>query len=104
MNRIKNPESFKVVYFQHGVMDSSFSWVVHGPANSIAYQVSDAGFDVFLGNMRGIYPRRLAEGKDPKSYWRYSIDHFARFDLKAFLETIHETKIKELKEIHYKDS
>ena len=85
-------------------MDSSFTWVVHGPSVSIGYQVHDAGFDVFLGNVRGIYPRRLAEGKDLKSYWRYSIDHFARFDVQAFLRTIHETKVKELKEIYYKDS
>ncbi|CDW77487.1 ab-hydrolase associated lipase region containing protein [Stylonychia lemnae] len=101
MNRIVNSDAFKVVYFQHGVLDNSFTWVVHGPSDSIAYQSHEEGYDVFLGNFRGIYPRRLAAWKDPKTYWNYNIDHYAKYDIPAFLEKIHKIKHQELREKFY---
>ena len=62
MNRIAAKYSFNVVYFQHGVVDNSLTWIVHGPTDSLAYVAHESGFDVFLGNFRGVYPRRMAEG------------------------------------------
>ena len=61
MDRVANSNSYKVVYFQHGYMDTSLSWVLHGQADSIAFVAADSdhlgeGFDVFAGNLRGIYP------------------------------------------------
>lgn len=104
MNGIRNPASFNTVYFQHGVMDSSITWIVHGPSDSIAYQAYEEGYDVFLGNFRGIYPRKVAKWRDPKTYWNYNVDHLAKYDLQAFIETIYKTKIEELKKIYYSDS
>ena len=104
MNRICNRDSFKVVYFQHGVLDNSFTWVVHGASDSIAYSVHEEGYDAFLGNFRGIYPRKMAKWKDPKTYWDYNIDHYAKYDIPAFIETIQNTKIQELKETYYAKS
>eukprot|EP00347_Sterkiella_histriomuscorum_P006181 403353751 len=104
MNRINNKEAFKVVYFQHGVMDNSFTWVVHGPSDSVAYQAHEEGYDVFLGNFRGIYPRKLAPWKDPSTYWDYNIDHFSKYDIPAFIEKIVEVKTQELRKSHYRGS
>ena len=81
MNRIKKQDSFHVVYFQHGVLDNALTWVLHGPSDSIAYKTCDAGFDVYLGNFRGIYPRKISKLKDPNSYWNYNIDHLAKYDI-----------------------
>lgn len=81
MSRICNPKSFNAVYFQHGTFDNSFTWIVHGPASSVGYQAFEEGFDVFFGNFRGVYPRNLIPGKDPKSYWDYNIDDLAWYDI-----------------------
>ncbi|CDW78671.1 ab-hydrolase associated lipase region containing protein [Stylonychia lemnae] len=104
MNRICNKESYNAVYFQHGVLDNSLTWVVHGPSDSIAYQAHESGFDVFMGNFRGVYPRKLVKGKDPKSYWEYSLDELAKYDVQAFIQKIRDIKIKELMATYIKIS
>mmetsp|Transcript_34571 Transcript_34571/g.33782 ORF Transcript_34571/g.33782 Transcript_34571/m.33782 type:complete len:198 (+) Transcript_34571:848-1441(+) len=100
LNRIKNPSSFNVAYFQHGLLDNSFTWIVHGVHDSLGYQAWEAGYDVFLGNFRGIYPRRMAANRDIKDYWNYNIDDLANYDLRAFTETIFQTKMVELKQLY----
>ena len=35
MHRIRKCDSFNVVYFQHGVMDTSVTWVLHGPNHGL---------------------------------------------------------------------
>mmetsp|Transcript_28220 Transcript_28220/g.42711 ORF Transcript_28220/g.42711 Transcript_28220/m.42711 type:complete len:130 (+) Transcript_28220:430-819(+) len=85
-------------------MDSSLSWVLHGQADSIAFVAADCdfegrGFDVYAGNLRGLFPRKSTEAKEA-SYWDYSIDDFAKYDITAFLERIIEIKVNELREYH----
>ena len=46
----------------------------------------------------------MAEYKDPKSYWKYNLDHLAKYDIPAFIDKIISIKVKELKEAHYRDS
>ena len=46
----------------------------------------------------------MAEWKYTRTYWDYNIDHLAKYDIQAFIKTIYDTKMKELKEIHYKNS
>jgi Partial alpha/beta-hydrolase lipase region len=72
LHRIANRESFNVVYFQHGVLDNSVAWVLHGPHHGIAQLVSEElGCDVFMGNFRGVYPRKTAEWRRPEEYWNH---------------------------------
>ena len=74
---------------------------MHGKNHSVAYMASTLGFDVFLGNFRGIYPRKLAKWKQDShaNYWNYNIDHLAKYDLAAFMKKIVELKTKELCQI-----
>ncbi|CAL0312456.1 unnamed protein product [Lupinus luteus] len=47
----------KAVYLQHGVLDSSMGWVSNGVVGSPAFAAYDQGYDVFLGNFRGLVSR-----------------------------------------------
>ena len=100
MSRVPNKMSFEVVFFMHGVFDKCWTWLCHGPGESIGYEARDAGFDVFLGNYRGVYPRKLAAWKQNEkdcNYWDYSIDHIAKHDIYAFIRKIFEIKVEEFK-------
>ena len=95
MDRIANPKSYEAVFFLHGFMDSGLAWILHGQADSIGFAAMDCdhrgiGFDVFAGNLRGMYPRKTVNERN--DYWDYSIDDFAIYDVPAFLEKIIELK------------
>ena len=45
-----------MVFFQHGILDTSLGWVSNGIVGSQAFAAWDAGFDVFLGNSRSNPP------------------------------------------------
>ena len=46
-----------VVFFMHGILDTSMGWVSNGVTGSNAFAAYDAGFDVWLGNSRANPPR-----------------------------------------------
>ena len=63
----------KIAFLQHGILSSSMDWLIAGPQNGLAFVLSDAGFDVWLGNSRGNkYSRKH---KNPnvtsKVYWDF---------------------------------
>ena len=53
-------EGAPVVFLQHGITDSADCWVINHPEVSPAFQLAREGYDVWLGNQRGI---------------KYSLDH-----------------------------
>ncbi|GFP99976.1 lipase 3 [Phtheirospermum japonicum] len=78
LERIPRRDSRKVVYLQHGILDSSMGtppkqfshklenacldvmydyWVSNGVVGSPAFAAFDQGYDVFLGNFRGLVSR-----------------------------------------------
>ncbi|EFN54341.1 hypothetical protein CHLNCDRAFT_24871 [Chlorella variabilis] len=72
MHRIPRHGGRDVVFFQHGVLDTSLGWVANGVVGSAAFAAFDAGFDVWLGNSRSNAPRlHMDAEKQGSRYWRY---------------------------------
>ncbi|KAK4283708.1 hypothetical protein QN277_000633 [Acacia crassicarpa] len=98
LERIPRRDAQKVVYLQHGVLDSSMGWVSNGVVGSPAFAAYDQGYDVFLGNLRGLVSREHVNKKiSSRQYWKYSINEHGMHDVPAMIEKIHEVKTGELK-------
>ncbi|PKA66590.1 putative calcium-binding protein CML14 [Apostasia shenzhenica] len=98
LERIPRRDSQKVVYLQHGILDSSMGWVSNGVVGSPAFAAYDQGYDVFLGNLRGLVSREHVDKKiSSRKYWNYSINEHGTQDIPAVIEKIHEIKTSELK-------
>ncbi|QCD92143.1 lysosomal acid lipase/cholesteryl ester hydrolase [Vigna unguiculata] len=98
LERIPRRDSRKAVYLQHGVLDSSMGWVSNGIVGSPAFAAYDQGYDVFLGNFRGLVSREhVNKNISSRQYWRYSINEHGTEDIPAMIEKIHEVKTFELR-------
>ncbi|XP_073018197.1 uncharacterized protein [Primulina eburnea] len=97
LERIPRRDARKVVYLQHGILDSSMGWVSNGVIGSPAFAAFDQGYDVFLGNFRGLVSREHVDKSiSSRQYWTYSINEHGIEDIPAMIEKIHEIKISEL--------
>uniref|UniRef100_A0A803P6T1 Partial AB-hydrolase lipase domain-containing protein n=1 Tax=Cannabis sativa TaxID=3483 RepID=A0A803P6T1_CANSA len=97
LERIPRRDSKKAVYLQHGILDSSMGWVSNGVVGSPAFAAFDQGYDVFLGNFRGLVSREhIDKSISLRQYWRYSINEHATEDIPAMIGKIHEVKTAEL--------
>eukprot|EP00761_Pharyngomonas_kirbyi_P014989 gb/GECH01015020.1/.p1 GENE.gb/GECH01015020.1/~~gb/GECH01015020.1/.p1 ORF type:complete len:773 (+),score=96.25 gb/GECH01015020.1/:1-2319(+) len=103
LDRIPNPSSPHVLFFQHGIVDSAFAWVANGTAASLALRGADQGYDVFMGNFRGCgkcYHHRDLEDEDTpipeKEFWDFSMNEHAFQDIPAFIKRIVALKSKEM--------
>lgn len=91
-----------VTYLQHGLLDSSATWVMMRKQQSLGYMLADLGYDVWLGNKRGNRYSRQHIRDDPdgrrgdrRRFWDFSWHHvchclstdFIRFVLKINLFT-----------------
>ncbi|KAL5253872.1 hypothetical protein ACHWQZ_G013589 [Mnemiopsis leidyi] len=79
-----------VVFLQHGLTDSSATWVMNMPNNSLGFMLADAGFDVWMGNVRGnTYSTNHTSltPKDPK-FWEFTFDEFAAIDLPTMVNYV----------------
>lgn len=83
MDRI--PRSGKrVVFFVHGILDTSLSWVCTGATESQAFAAWDAGCDVWLANSRSNPPRQHVDPAfQGPAYWHYSVNELGLHDLHA---------------------
>ncbi|KAM7278545.1 hypothetical protein ACFE04_005679 [Oxalis oulophora] len=98
LERIPRRDSRKAVYLQHGILDSAMGWVSNGVVGSPAFAAFDQGYDVFLGNFRGLVSKEHVNTKlSSRQYWRYSINEHGTQDIPAMIEKIHEVKTAELK-------
>lgn len=79
-----------VILMQHGVADSSDSFILNDADKSPAFIAAAQGYDVWLPNSRGNkYSRNheLYTDRDEK-YWDYSFSDISKYDLPAFIEYI----------------
>ncbi|XP_029680343.1 lipase 3-like [Formica exsecta] len=86
-----------VAFVMHGLLCSSAGWVVAGPEKGLAYVLSDAGYDVWLGNARGsLYSREhVSLSVLDKEYWDFSWHEIGTRDLPAIIDYILKTTDQE---------
>ncbi|XP_062211819.1 uncharacterized protein LOC133912879 [Phragmites australis] len=97
LERIPRRDSRKVVLFQHGILDSSMGWVSNGVVGSPTFAAYDQGYDVFLGNLRGLVSREhIDKNISSYKYWKYSVNEHGTKDMPAIIEEIHKIKTSEL--------
>ena len=79
-----------VVFLQHGLVDSSATWVMNMPNNSLGFMLADAGFDVWLGNIRGNTYSTNHTSLSPKDakFWEFTFDEFAAVDMPTMVEYV----------------
>jgi gastric triacylglycerol lipase len=63
-----------VIYLQHGLTDSSDTWIVNDESLAPAFYFANKGFDVWVGNTRG--NRYSNEKLSPSvlSFWEFSFN------------------------------
>lgn len=78
------------VFLQHGLLDASSTWVINFPEQSLGFLLADAGFDVWLGNMRGnTYGLRHEKLHSNQSeFWNFSWSDLARHDLPSMISYV----------------
>lgn len=87
----KNVTKYDPVILQHGLLDSSFSFILNEPNESLAYILADQGYDVWLTNNRGDkYSNEHSEyiSSSDARYWDFTYDEFAQYDLPAHINYI----------------
>ncbi|KAG2387909.1 hypothetical protein C9374_000759 [Naegleria lovaniensis] len=91
----------KVVFLQHGFLDCSSTWVNNLPYQSLGFILADAGYDVWLGNVRGneYSNRNIYFSQDSKQFWQFTWDEMAALDLPTMVE--HALKVSGQSKLAY---
>uniref|UniRef100_H3GJN3 Partial AB-hydrolase lipase domain-containing protein n=1 Tax=Phytophthora ramorum TaxID=164328 RepID=H3GJN3_PHYRM len=79
-----------VVLLQHGLLDSSFTFVSNFRNQSLAFVLVDAGYDVWLANNRGTTWSRehLTYTDDDDEFWEFSWEDMGKYDLPAEIDYV----------------
>ncbi|XP_012486425.2 triacylglycerol lipase 2 [Gossypium raimondii] len=80
------------VLLQHGVFVDGRSWLLLPPKQSLAFNLADNGYDVWLVNSRGT---EYSEGHtslnfDDPAYWNWSLDEMVAYDLPATFQYVYD--------------
>eukprot|EP00727_Mastigamoeba_balamuthi_P009308 m51a1_g50 hypothetical protein (384) ;mRNA; r:169353-170746 len=76
------------VLFVHGLLSSALGWVANAPRSSLPFLFHDAGYDVWIANMRGTSNATGHERLRPDSreYWDWSFAERGLYDMPALVE------------------
>lgn len=84
------------ILFQHGLQDSADTWIVNYVDKAPALVAASAGYDVWIGNLRGNKYSNMHETLDPvndeKEFFDFSIYHHTNYDLVSMIDYIQEYK------------
>lgn len=80
----------KAVLVTHGLFTSSIDWVKLGPNQGLPYLLADAGYDVWLPNLRGntLSRNHISKSPDSKQFWDFSFHEIALYDLPALIDFV----------------
>ncbi|XP_059055069.1 lipase 3-like [Achroia grisella] len=94
-----------VAFLMHGLLAASNSYIALGPQYSIAYNLADAGFDVWLGNARGNRLSRHHVALDPNhpqdklKFFDFSFEEIGMYDVAQMIDYVLEYTDEE--KLHY---
>ncbi|XP_017784822.1 PREDICTED: lipase 3-like [Nicrophorus vespilloides] len=103
-NILENVDTREAVLLMHGLFCSSINFVFAGPNISLAYQLADQGYDVWLGNSRSTsYSKKHASHDiDSLAFWNFTIDDLAMNDLRTTIDfVLDQTKNKQITYVGY---
>ncbi|XP_076055723.1 lipase 3-like isoform X2 [Oratosquilla oratoria] len=89
------------VLLMHCLLCSSSIWILNLPGKSLAYQLADAGYDVWMPNLRGnTYSRtHIKYTENDEKYWDFSWQEMANYDVPKSIDFILE--ITGQKDLYY---
>ena len=64
----------RAIYLQHGLVDSSDTWIVNDEHLAPAFVFANQGFDVWVGNSRGNFYSSKHLSPIPLQFWDFSFD------------------------------
>ncbi|CAD5212984.1 unnamed protein product [Bursaphelenchus okinawaensis] len=95
VHRIPSPRNTKLpnqypLILMHGLELTSASWILNGQNGSAGFYFADAGFDVWLANVRGNkYGRKHVKMNIlDRNFWDFCYDQMAEYDIPAIVEYV----------------
>ncbi|XP_047027848.1 lipase 3-like [Helicoverpa zea] len=84
-----NAKGKKAILIIHGLLGGSSDFVIMGPERSLSYLLADAGYDVWLGNLRGtVYSTHTNLTKNDPKFWDFSFHEHGKYDLPAMIDRV----------------
>ncbi|PKA63826.1 Triacylglycerol lipase 2 [Apostasia shenzhenica] len=79
------PYGYKCEEFQDGM-----TWLLNSPEQSLGFVLADAGYDVWIANIRGTRSsrRHVSLHASDRAYWQWSWDELAANDLPAMIDLV----------------
>lgn len=89
----------KTILLHHGLLGSSADWIISGPEKGLAYILSEAGYDIWLANVRGnTYSRaHISRNTNTQAFWNFTFHEVGQYDLPAIINYIMDYKGRDVK-------
>ena len=91
------PWTRPAILLMHGLESSADQWVLNSPDKASAFNLVEAGYDVWMGNNRGNYYSTKHVTLDPynatdaPAFWDFDFEDMGLKDLPAFIDFILNT-------------